>query len=251
MAQRQKVAEPVRRQVLEEIVPHRAHILVLQLDFFQLTEGHMRRRKVLLWGFWAPILNKPIFEYECSQRPAESRTGDHLWWCKALNTAELSGDKYTEKKRSREHLLSFETAGSYPWMIYDLSHFSARWNELEEGSAQTEQVNRTSRDCRIIQPQLCLQAPFLTSLSSFGGCCFTRGFKTHICFSHLIINRIIWRYRPNVQSCTTVETLVSFPGSWQREPHPSLPPSSPGGNLIHLLSHCAHYEGVNHTSVPA
>lgn len=58
MTQRWNVAEPARWQVLEGILPHRAHILVLQLDFFQLTEGHMRCRKVLLWGFWAPILNE-------------------------------------------------------------------------------------------------------------------------------------------------------------------------------------------------
>lgn len=58
MAQRWNVAKPRRWQVIDEILPHRAYILVLQLDFFQLTEGHMRCRKVLLWGFWALILNE-------------------------------------------------------------------------------------------------------------------------------------------------------------------------------------------------
>lgn len=195
MTQRWNVAEPVRCQVLEEIP--RAHILVLQLDFFQLTEGHMRCRKVVLWGFWAPILNKtrPILNMIAvrellSPGQVPMFDGARLW------TQQSSQVTNTHREKgSREHLLSFETTGSDPWMIFDLSHFFARWNELEEGSAQTEKVNRTSRDCRIIQPELCLQVPFLTSLSSFWGCWSTRGFKTHVCFSHLIINLINWCYR--------------------------------------------------------
>lgn len=186
MTQRWNVAEPVRGQVLEEILPHREHILVLQLDFFQLTEGHMRCRKVLLWGFWAPILNKPILNMNeagglLSPGQVTTLDGARLWTQQSSQVT----NPHTEKG-SREHLLSFETTGSYPWMIYDLSHFFARWNELEEGSEQTEQVNRTSKDCRIIQPQLYLQAAFRTSWSSFGGCWSTSGFKTHISFSHLI-----------------------------------------------------------------
>lgn len=173
-------------QVLEEILQHPAHILVLQLDFFQLTEGHMRCRKVLLWGFWAPILNKtqPIVNMNAvrellSPGQVTMFDGARLW------TQQSSQVTNTQRKGVKGASFKFWNHRVYPWMIFDLSHFFAQWNELEEGSAQTEKVNRTSKDCRIIQPELCLQAPFLTSLSSFGVCWSTRGFKTHVCFSHL------------------------------------------------------------------